>query len=202
MITLRRALQTNGHTRRSFFLTLATLPAAGIVTGHAADAMNTPDAISRPPAKRIFVSPAGRYKLIIENRDNWQTQEVVAALEEIVGVATRTVWQQALPHRMGPRAALVTDNGDVVLIDEWINSPSPYALSEIDVRGTTIAQYSLDQLIAALAVGRRAVSDNAHVGIWMSSPPVLRSDGASVEFRCAGKKFSLRLSDGALSIEG
>ena len=155
MITLRRAFQTTGHTRRSFFLTLAALPAAAIVAGHAADAMNMPDAISRPPATRIFVSPAGHYKLTIENRDNWQTQETVADLKEIEGDAARTAWQQTLPHRMGPRAALVTDNGEVVLIDEWINSPSPYALSEIDVRGTTIARYGLLRSLRYSRIARK-----------------------------------------------
>lgn len=158
------------------------------------------DVISRPAATRVFLSPAGHYELTVSSADNWRTPRGVAELAEISGNERRLVWRQDLPHRMGPRTAVVTDSGTVVLIDEWINSPSPYALTVIDSSGKILAQYSLDQLIAALGVERRAISANARLGIWMSAAPVLSADGAAIIFRTGGRRLTVWVSDGRLSV--
>ena len=69
----------------------------------------------------------------------------------------------------------------------------------ISPQGRTLAHFSFDELIATLAVTRKAMSANARLGAWLSSLPAPSADGASIEFRAGGRGLVLQLADGHLS---
>ncbi len=119
---------------------------------------------------------------------------------EVSGIQRRSLWNRLLPHEQGPRSALVTDSGAVVLLDEWINVVPRHAIMLIGPDGRTPARYSGEQLFAILNVPRKAISANARHGVWMSSEPVPSADGKTVEFRCARRSFTLQLADGKITV--
>lgn len=116
------------------------------------------------------------------------------------GPRRRSLWNRPLPHEQGPRDALVSDSGAVVLLDEWINVVPRHAIMLIAPDGRTLALYSGEQLFAVLNVPREAISANARNGVWMSSEPIPGADGKTVEFRCARRGLTLRLADGKLTV--
>lgn len=183
-------------------LILVATPCVGLLSGpwrtaHAEGVVV--DKISRPAPVRQFKSPAGGYEFTISSADNWKTPHGVAALVQLDGKTQRPRWNLALPHFMGPRTALVADSGTVVLVDEWINSPSRHALMVISPKGEMLADISFDELVAALGVERRDISTHARLGVWMSAAPVPSADGGSIRFAAGGRHLSIRLADGHLS---
>lgn len=183
--------------------------AALVITGWAARplaaqaqpvrAYSVTDRIVLPPHRRVFDSPSGRFQLAITSDDGWQTQRATGALRDLSSQVATLCWRQALPQTRGPRHALVTDQGASVLIDDWINVPSPHALVLIDRGGQQRASYSIDALIALLGVSRRIVTEHGRLGIWLSAAPALSSDGSNLVLASGGRQLILRLADGALS---
>ncbi|MDP2834761.1 MAG: hypothetical protein Q8Q28_15975 [Pseudomonadota bacterium] len=155
--------------------------------------------ISLPPPQRHFSSPSGRFVLTFSSLDR-RTPSVSAELVEVSGTRRRSLWSRLLPHEQGPRGALVSDSGAVVLLDEWINVVPRHAIMLIGPDGRTLALYSGEQLFAILNVPRKAISANARHGVWMSSEPIPSADGKTVEFRCARRSFTLQLADGKLTV--
>lgn len=147
----------------------------------------------------MFDSPSGRFQLTIGTDDGWQTRRATGALHDLSTPVPTLCWRQALPQTQGPRQALVTDQGASVMIDDWINVPSPQALVLIDVHGQQLAVYSIDALIAVLGVSRHTVGEHGRLGIWLSAAPVLSPDGSKLVLASGGRQLILRLADGALS---
>lgn len=85
-----------------------------------------------------------------------------------------------------------------MLIDDWINVPSPHALVLMGHSGQQLASYSIDALIALLGVSRRTVTAHARLGIWLSAAPALSPDGSHLVLDSGGRQLILRLADGAL----
>jgi hypothetical protein len=159
------------------------------------------DAISVPPSPRQFESPSGKHILVLTNLpDRLRTSAELFQIGARAPSGRQLVWRQVLPHERGPREALVTDDGMVVLVDEWINVVSVRAVTVLGVDGRAVAQYPAEQLFAMLSVPRRSISSAAKFGIWMSHEPALSQDGRSVEFRSAGKRLTLTLSDGRMTV--
>jgi hypothetical protein len=159
------------------------------------------DVISRPPSPRQFVSPSGRFRLVLQLAQPERPPRVDARLLDDRGAAPgQPVWQQQLPHEWGPRTALVTDEGRVVLIDEWINVASRRALTLIDAHGKTQVVHSAEQVFKLLAVPRRSIADAATAGVWRTGEPLLSADGQSVEIRSAGRKLRLATASGQLTL--
>ena len=188
---------------RQLLLLLAVwlLPVVGVSGTVRADEVRRPavDARQLPPATREFLSPSGQFALVLASADHWKTHYAEATLAAVNGVRRQPLWQQTLPHEKGPRRVLVMDSGAVLLLDEWINVPSRHAFMLISPEGKTLAHYSIDELIAKLGVSRRTIADNGKLGIWLSSTPVVKPDGMTVEFRAGGRGLLLELSDGRLS---
>lgn len=187
---------------RRIALILIALPCAAILSGSwrmAHAEKPAMDRISRPAPIRHFVSPAGTCELSVSSADNWKTPYGVAALTRIGDKAQRVEWRTPLPHYRGPRTAVVTDAGDAVLVDEWVNSPSRHAVTVISAAGKILAEYSFDQLVALLGVERRQISAHARLGTWMSAEPVLAPDQTSIGFSVAGRHLQLQLADGRLA---
>lgn len=178
-------------------LVLSSVAAAACSSAPVVEQATVTDARELPPESRTFRSPSGAHELTVLTADRWQSPQARVVLRALS--PSRTLWDTTLPQELGPRRAVVTDRGAVVLVDEWINVPSQYALMVLDVTGRRLATYSLDDLIRVLEVPRRAISDNATLGIWLSAEPALSADGLSVRFRTAGRGLILQLSDGQLT---
>lgn len=153
-----------------------------------------------PAAQRKFQSASGRFVLTLSNFDAWSSKHVEAELVESSGAVQRARWRLILPHEMGPRWALVTDDGATILVDEWINIPSRHAVMLLDPSGQMLADYSIDQLIELLKITRKTIAAHARLGPWLTSAPTLCAGGASVEFRVGGRGLSLELANGRLSV--
>lgn len=156
------------------------------------------DRMSRPPVRRVFDSPSGRFQLVITTDDQWQTRTATGELRDQSNPAA-PCWRQALPQTQGPRHVMVTDQGMVLMIDSWINSPSPHAVVLFAVDGKQRVVYSFDALVAKLGVSRHAMVENARLGVWLGAEPALSADGTAVVLAAAGRKLVLTLADGTLS---
>ncbi len=154
------------------------------------------DRIDLPPAERQFNSVSGNYICTLKTLDAWKTPKAWATLRLVSTGAV--LWQRELPHHHGPRRVLVTNAGQVVLVDEWINVLSLQAVMLIAPDGVTTSQYQAEQILNLLAVPRKKVTDAARVGPWMSEEPMLSPDGKEVRFRAGGRSLRLRLEDGRL----
>lgn len=155
-----------------------------------------PDRIDLPPDQRQFRSTSGGFVLTVKALDGWRTPFSAATLSDAIG---SVLWKRNLPHHHGPRNVLVTNGGQVLLADEWINVLSRHALTLIGPDGATIAAYPAEQIIGILGVPRASITDHARFGPWMSDGPKLSADAKSVLFGAGGRSLVLRLQDGRLS---
>ena len=95
---------------------------------------------------------------------------------------------------------LVLESGAVVLVDEWINVASRYALMLLSKGGATLALFGFDDLVRLLNVPRRTVRDHGRLGLWLSADPEVSDDGTAVQFSSAGQRLRLDVADGRLSV--
>jgi len=152
------------------------------------------DRIQLPPERRVFQSPSSQFNLTLLTDDHWQTRRAIGQLCD----HSKLLWRCPLPQTLGPRHAVVTDHGEVVLIDDWINVPSTHALVLMGSDGHVRASYSIDELIAVLGVSRATVAKHGQLGIWLSAMPQLSTDGI-LRLPSSGRTLELRLADGTLS---
>lgn len=108
------------------------------------------------------------------------------------------MWQQRLPHEWGPRTAVVSDEGRVVLVDEWINVVSSLALTLLDAQGRTVVVHPAEQIFSLLDVPRRSIADAATAGVWRTGEPRLSADGEAVELHAANRRLRLSTRTGQL----
>ena len=160
--------------------------------------VSTSDRLAYPPRRQTFTT--GPYQLVITATDQWDTPAVTGTLYK----AGSRLWQCALPHEYGPRFALVSPTGRVLLLDEFINVASPYALTLLDLEGNAIAQYSFDDIKQTLAVSSAALTQQATSGWWISAPPRLSAEDASKAgqqalIQTGGTTLEVDLNTGALS---
>ncbi|HEY9761255.1 MAG TPA: hypothetical protein V6D07_01955 [Trichocoleus sp.] len=186
-------------------LLLAPWGMAGALPGEASSTMLSNDAIARPPAHQEVVSPNGSYILILAapvNRDTmtWDTKQVDATLYSTQGTLCQPLWSKTLPQEYGPRFALVNDQGQVALLDEWINVASPHAVMVMNSTGKVVAQHGFEDLAARLQVSRADIVDAARFGWWISRAPALIRNGEMVQVSTAGKQLKIDLETGALSL--
>ena len=76
----------------------------------------------------------------------------------------------------------------------WFASPT------VSSDGRRIAEYSAEQLFTVLDVPRNTISAHAKFGVWMAAQPTLAADGMSVAFSAGGRRLTVRLADGGLSV--
>ncbi len=153
----------------------------------------SPDRIARPPLRQTFTHAP--YQLVISARDSWQTPLTTGQLYE--GSALR--WQKDLPHEYGPRFALVSPAGQVLLLDEFINVASPYALTLLNPNGEIVMQRSFDDVQKALHLSPAALTRQAVSGWWISAPPRLSAQGDHALIKTGGTTLEVDLTTGTLS---
>jgi hypothetical protein len=173
---------------RPIIITVAAILAA-------ASLMMAQDAIDLPPLERREASLSGVYTLVMRAVDGWKTPFVFATLKSASG---RIVWERQLPHQHGPRRALVTDDGYVLLVDDWINVVSPRALMLLDPTGKTLVTHSAEEIFKLLSVPLPSITEHARFGPWLTDGPDLAADSRVARFRAGGRTFEIDLHKGRI----
>lgn len=184
---------------RRHWLGLCVVLALFAAVGEAIAMETAADRILLPPEQREIVSPSGRFVLVLATADGWKTPRGLAELYRVQAAGRELIWKRGLPHHHGPRRALVSDAGEVLLVDEWINVPSRYALTIIAPDNRLLASYPVEQVFAVLGVPLRDITAHAKAGPWITDGPVLSADGTSALITAGGRTLEVRLSDGKLS---
>ncbi|MBD0337247.1 MAG: hypothetical protein ICV62_17305, partial [Cyanobacteria bacterium Co-bin13] len=110
-------------------LALLLLGPAGLPSAAAEEMpMVSDDAIARPPAHQAVVSPGQTHILVLQSEADGSSQSLMATLYRANGSLCEPQWSRPLPQEYGPRFTLVTDQGYTILLDEWINVASDYAV--------------------------------------------------------------------------
>ncbi|MBW4482483.1 MAG: hypothetical protein KME14_08065 [Tildeniella torsiva UHER 1998/13D] len=163
--------------------------------------VSTADRISLPPVRGEFSSPNQRYVLVLSTPDDWQSKHAIAELFEQEGTQRNLLWSRSLAHEYGPRYAIVGSQGNVLLLDEWINVKSRFAVVVLSRENQPLAQYDLDTIQEVLAVPMSEVVQRATRGWWITSPPTLNSSGDQAFIETAGKHLVVDLQTGSLSVD-
>ncbi len=185
---------------RHFLASLCAALALFAINGEAAAVETASDRIALPPERREVASPDGHFVLVLATADGWKTPQGSAALYRARPAGRELVWQRDLSHHHGPRRALVSEQGEVLLADEWINVPSRYALTLIAPDNRLLASYPVEQVFAVLGVPLPEITAHAKAGPWITDGPVLSADGKSALITAGGRTLEVRLSDGKLSV--
>jgi hypothetical protein len=161
-------------------------------------AAESTDRIAFPPELRTFASPAGAYVLEVRAVDGWKLPKSKAELFSVESGDRRSLWLTALPQRYGPGTAFVSDAGDVLLIDEWMKTPSSHAVVLLRKDGEVIARYSMAEIGALAGVPGPTLVTRARVGPWMSAPPRLSAARDSVLVEAGGVSLEIDLHSGRI----
>jgi hypothetical protein len=158
------------------------------------------DRIALPPLREEFYSPSQAYLLVISTADHWQSQRGLASCYQLHGGASRLLWQRTLPHQYRPRFVVVSDGGGAVLLDEWINIKTPYAVMIMDRRGGVVAQYDFDAVARLVGVAGADIVVQARYGAWLTGVPRLGPTGDSVLAEVGGRHLAIQLRTGQITI--
>ncbi|MCC2615693.1 hypothetical protein LJ739_05515 [Aestuariibacter halophilus] len=153
------------------------------------------DIIAVPDPVREYVSPSGQYRLVIRRNE---TRASISVFNYQDGV--NVSWSSEIAHRFGPRFAFVSDNGQVILVDEWLNRFTDHAVTVFDSSGKVIASYSTDDIAQTLSATRQHVHKTATIGAWIQSQPVFDQSAHAVLFKCADKPLLVDVATGLLSV--
>jgi hypothetical protein len=156
------------------------------------------DRIDHAPVERKFASRAGTYVMTVSSVQSGPVRRAVAVLRDAKG---RVRWRVPLPHEGGPRAAVVSDDGAALFVDEWINVIPRHALMVVDPAGKVIADHAGESILTLLAVSRRTIGQQARVGPWRSTDAVLNAAGAEATLRAGGRTIKISLKTGAIQID-
>jgi hypothetical protein len=157
------------------------------------------DKKARPPASRRFTSESGAFQLEVTSSNNWRTSQAHAEMFAVASSGRRSVWSIPLPPRYGPALAVVADTGGALLVDEWINTPSPYALMVIAPDGNTVRTHSMNDIAAASGLPPAQLAASAASGPWMSARPIYLARQRAVLIEAAGIRIHVDLTTGQLS---
>ena len=158
------------------------------------------DSITLPPTRQTFAN--GDYQLVIEaanqfpTTDQWQAENAIAKLYK----NDTLQWQQPLPHAYGPRFVVLSAYGKTLLLDEFINVASPYAITLLSATGEQIAQYRFEDVADALALPAVAITQQATSGWWISTPPALSARENLVFIQTGGQYLTVELITGELTV--
>jgi hypothetical protein len=158
------------------------------------------DRISLPPLRRETTSLSGDYAFIVAAEDAWRSSRASGELVRVASGRQRPVWKTSLPEQFGPRFVLLDDRGDVLLVDEWVNTVTRHALVLFDVTGHERAHYTFDDIRIATGVPGSTIVQMAVHGSWLTSVPALDAVAQTATITAGGKTLSISLTDGHLSV--
>lgn len=131
-------------------------------------AVTASDQLTYPPVMQS--SATGDYRFVVSATDQWQTPIAIGQLYQ----DSQLRWEQPLPQQYGPRFSMVGSQGHVLLVDEFINVASPYALMLLDAAGEPIVTYAFEDIQQTLSVSAADLTQQATSGWWVSESPQLR----------------------------
>lgn len=175
---------------------------AGQVPASTAETVSQhPDSIAIPPPREIVKSPGGKYSFVILTHGDVRTYKSRYSTGELHrNDGSRAVWTQRLPHELRPRFALVNDDGQVLLVDEWINVKSRRAITLIDRQNRVVAEHPYAAVQTLLGVPAAQIVRMARHGYWLQAPPRLAPTGKLALLEGGGKTLSVDMTTGALSL--
>lgn len=150
------------------------------------------DRLAHPPIRQTFTT--GPYKLIISAENNWESPLAEAQLLQ----NNTPLWKAALPHQYGPKFVLINPNGNVLLLDEFINVASPHAITLINSQGSTIAQYGFEDIQTTLKLSTAELTQQATTGWWISTAPRLIDSGNCAVIATGNTLLEINLETGIL----
>jgi len=155
------------------------------------------DRMVLPPVERTTESLEGNYRLVLENPH----EQVASARLIATGDPEQVVWQKVLPHHYGPRVGLVGSRGTVVLLDEWINVFTPYAIMVLARDGESLATYATDDIAVNLGISRAELAAKATFGPWMRGTPFISLKGETVTVPMGEHDLLINLTDGSIGVD-
>lgn len=158
------------------------------------------DEIATPDTHRTYESLNGIYRFEIIGEEHWQSKQATGYLYNVTTDRIDLLWQSRLPQEYGPRYVVVGSQGQVLLLDEFINVSSPYAVVLLNLTGDIVAQYSFDDLERVLNVPRAEIVAQAQQGWWISADPEHNVNRGRVMIETAGKTLSIDLTTGQLTV--
>ena len=164
-------------------------------TAHAdssTDLISPTDFQAQPSSIRHVESAEGHYRLNITTTGK-TAQAMLTDANNVV------LWQDSLPQEMGPRQALLGRNGSAVLLDEWINIFTDYAIVVISPEGKELAVHSTDDIARFLGRKRSDLASQAKFGPWMQGLAKVSDSGDVVIIPMGKDIIVVSLKDGTLS---
>lgn len=159
------------------------------------------DWIALPPEEEEFRSSDGSFVFVLESKDRAQTPfHSTGQLFYDRPDVREKLWGRELPQEYRPRFAVVSNDGVVVLLDEWINVESRYAVMILDRENRLVDEHNFDAVASVLEVPAPEIVRSAKHGFWLQSGPRFDAEQTKVLVEAAGKTLAIRLADGALSL--
>lgn len=165
-----------------------------------------PDRLTKPPEKNEQLSRNKQYLLVVQSDRNWKTPHPGAFLYKLDysdKIQYKSLlWHGRLPQYYGPRYMLISPFGQALLLDDWVNVKSHYAIYLIHGNPRRITSYTLDDIIDVLDMPPASIGAFAKGGSWwISAPPELTSNGNKVYIPTAGKILITDLESGRLTLK-
>jgi hypothetical protein len=155
------------------------------------------DSISLPPIRREFASHQREYVFVVINNNRWKSGQVQGELFQVTGKERTLLWARKLPHFYGPRYGLVTDRGDVLLVDEWIHHPNDYTLLLFDRENSQVARYSFQRLLELMKIDRfQKMTRTRDLERAIVGQPSLDDRESRASLELLGKMVSIDLNTG------
>ena len=158
------------------------------VNGIATNNMPPNDSITLPPASRVVESQNGVFRFRVYTNDNWRTPFPQGTLSVGSSSVQRVAWQGELPQHYGPRFTLVTTNGNVILLDGWLNIKPSYAVTILKGGQGSLVSFSYEDVLRSLRVSPAVLAEKARFGSWwITSKPSLDASGNLALIPAGGK---------------
>jgi hypothetical protein len=98
------------------------------------------------------------------------------------------LWRGELPQHYGPRFTYVTQTGDVILLDGWLNIKPPDAVAILNGKQGSLVSFSYEDVTRSLGVSPAALAEKARFGSWwITNKPSLDASGNLVLIPAGGK---------------
>jgi hypothetical protein len=159
------------------------------------------DFVPFPPPTREVVSPNGQFSFVISSPAAWKTKEPsTGQLFRGTSKARKLIWEKKLVQEQGPRYALVGNQGEVVLFDEWNNVKSRYAVLLINFYRNFELSYDFDAVATVLGEPVPKIVEQARAGWWLQGPPTADNNGTTAYAMAAGKCLAIDLTTGSMTL--
>jgi hypothetical protein len=160
------------------------------------------EAMSLPPLRREFISQAKNYVFVVASSDRWQSGQAQGRLFQVTEKGRKLLWTRKLPHLYGPRYSLVSNRGQVLLVDEWIHHPIKQTIQLFDRHNFLVVEYSFHRLLKLMDISssyRQAKTRQNYTAVI--APPLLDADEIKANLEILGRKASLDLRTGSLLVK-